>query len=300
MVLDDFSTGSRKNLDHLLGTDQLEVVEGSTFDTGLVRELCEGADSCFHLASAVGVRLILDEPLDSFLNMVRGTDIVLAAAHERGIPLVYTSSSEIYGKNGTGPLHEDSDRILGAQSKSRWSYATAKAMGEVLAQGYSRELGARMVVARLFNAVGPRQTGAYGMVLPRFVRQALAGEELTVYGDGTQARCFTHVRDAVDGLVGLLDEESCRGKVFNVGSETEVTIINLARRVLERSGSDSAVRLIPYDEAYDDAGFEELGNRRPDCSAVRDLTGWTATRTVDDAIDDVIAHEREALAVQRV
>jgi UDP-glucose 4-epimerase len=280
-------------------TDQVQVVEGSTLDRELVRDLCSGVDSCFHLASAVGVRLILDQPLDSFLQMVRGTDTVFETASETGTRVVFASTSEVYGKNEGGNLSEDADRVVGPPSKARWSYATAKALGEILAHGYSRERGSEMVIARLFNAVGPRQTGTYGMVLPRFVRQALSGEELTVYGDGTQSRCFTHVRDAVDGLVGLMDEGDATGLAFNVGSENDVTIIDLARRVLERSGSDSAVRLVPYEEAYAGDDFEELGDRRPDCSALRELTGWTATRTVDDAIDDVIAHERESLAVQR-
>lgn len=293
-ILDDLSTGSRRNVEHLLGGGQAELIVESTLDAAVVDELMAKAESCFHLASAVGVKLIVENPLSSVIGTVRGTDIVMAAAARYRTPLLFTSTSEVYGKSGGEPLREDADRLVGPPTRSRWSYSTAKAYGEVLAYGYTRERGARMTVARLFNIVGPRQSAAYGMVLPRFVRQALAGKPLTVFGDGTQSRCFTHVQDIVEALVRLNETDAAIGNVYNVGSPEETSIVELARRVLDRSGSDAGLRFVPYEEAYGE-GFEELANRRPDCSRVERLLGWKPTRTVDDVIDDVIAHEREAV-----
>ena len=291
LVLDDLSTGSLENLTGALDTGLVEFVEGSVGNEELVLECLERVDACFHLASAVGVKLIVDRPLDSLLGNVRGTDVVISASAALQRPLLYTSTSEIYGRNGRGPLSEESDRILGSPSRSRWSYSTAKAFGEALAFGYHREVGAEMRMVRLFNTVGPRQTGAYGMVLPRFVRQALAGEDLTVYGDGTQSRCFAHVSDVVDAILLVLESPQANGDVYNVGSTIEVGIEQLARRVIERTGSASGIRMVPFEDAYE-PGFEELGRRVPDTSKLRALTGWSARRTVDDAIDDVIRHEQ--------
>ncbi len=290
-VLDDLSTGRAENLAHLADVPSLRFVEGSDGDTDLVDRLVSESDVVMHLASAVGVQLIVSNPLESLLKNVRGTDTVMTATARRGRRLLYTSTSEVYGKNSTGALSEDSDRILGSPFKSRWSYAIAKGFGESMASGQHRTLGARNITVRLFNTVGPRQTGMYGMVLPRFVRQALADEPLTVYGNGTQTRCFAHVHDTVAGILALLGNDEAIGHVFNVGDTEEIPIIELARRVIERSGSSSKVELVPYAEAYDD-GFEELGRRKPDTSALQELTGWAPTRTVDDAIDDVILHER--------
>jgi UDP-glucose 4-epimerase len=292
VVLDDLSTGRVENIEHLLGSAHVKLVEGSVTDERLVSELLESVDACVHLASAVGVRLVVERPVDALLANVRGADAVLSAAAALQTPVLFTSTSEIYGKKSGTPLHEHSDRVLGSIAKARWNYANSKAFGEALALGYHREQGARNVVVRLFNTVGPRQTGAYGMVLPRLVCQAVREEPLTVYGDGTQTRCFAHVADTVDALVRLLDSDSAAGGVFNVGSDSEISIITLARRVISRSGSSSEVHFVPYDEAYDE-GFEELGRRRPDTTALRELTGWEPTRTVDDAIDDVIALERQ-------
>ena len=289
VIVDNLSTGSRENVEHLLGSKQVELVEGSVLDELLVDELMAGADACFHLASTVGVELVVDHALASTLSSVRGVDNVTTSAARHGTRMLFTSTSEIYGKNG-GLLHEGSDRVLGPPSTERWSYSTAKAFGEILAIGYAREHGAEMVTTRLFNTVGPRQASAYGMVLPRFVRQAMAGEELTVYGDGTQSRCFTHVADTVDALVRLIDSDAAVGNVYNVGCPTEVRIIELAKLVLEATESPSAVRLVPYEEAFGD-GFEELGRRRPDCTALNELTGWAPRRTVIDAIEDVIDHQ---------
>jgi UDP-glucose 4-epimerase len=290
LVLDDFSTGDRRNLEHALSSNLVEVVEGSVLDEKLVDDCMEAVDACLHLASAVGVQLVVSRPLDTLRRSIHGTDTVISAAARQRRPLMFTSTSEIYGKQSDGAVREDADRVLGPPDKLRWSYATAKSFGEALVYSYVREYGCWMTVVRLFNTVGPRQTGAYGMVLPRFVRQALSGADVTVYGNGTQSRCFAHVLDVVHGMLLLLDDERVSGRAFNIGCSTEIPIVELARRVIERSGSDSAIRLVPYEQAYDD-GFEELGRRKPDTTALEELTGWRASRTVDDAIDDVIAYE---------
>jgi UDP-glucose 4-epimerase len=295
IILDDFSTGRDENVRHLGGAD-VELVQGSTTDRELVDFCFESVDACFHLASAVGVKLIVEEPLESLLANIRGIDVVLSAAARHRRPLLFTSTSELYGKNGnTRRMSEDADRLLGSPLQSRWAYAEAKALGESLAYAYVRQRDAAMTVARLFNTVGPRQTGRFGMVLPRLVRQALTGLELTVYGDGSQTRCFVHVHDTVRALVLLVDSDQSRGRVFNVGSESEISVLELATRVVARTGTDSPIVFVPYEVAYE-SGFEELGRRIPDTTALRELTGWVPTRSVDEAIDDVIAHERELLA----
>jgi UDP-glucose 4-epimerase len=297
VLLDDFSTGRRDTVEHLQGNPDVELVEGSTLDAELVDDLVKATDGTLHLASAVGVQLIVSSPLSSLLGNVRGTDNVFASAVRHGKRLLFTSTSEVYGKNSAGPLDEDADRILGSAFKSRWAYAMAKGFGEALAHGYYRDCKAEVIVARLFNTVGPRQTATYGMVLPRFVRQALDGEDLTVYGNGTQTRCFTHVADTVQALLLLLDSDDAVGQLYNVGSQTEVPVIELARRVIDATGSTSKVELIPYEEAYGE-GFEELGRRKPETRAIRELTGWEPTRSVDDAIADVIMYEQSRRAQQ--
>jgi UDP-glucose 4-epimerase len=293
VLLDDFSTGRRENLAHLAEHDGVRVVEGSTLDAEIVDELVQATDATLHLASAVGVQLIVSSPLSSLLGNVRGTDIVFASAVRHGKRLLFTSTSEVYGKNSAGPLPEDADRIMGSALKSRWGYAMAKGFGEALANGYYRDCQAEVIVARLFNTVGSRQTSAYGMVLPRFVRQALNGADLTVYGNGTQTRCFTHVSDTVQALVLLLDNDKANGQIYNVGSQTEIPVIELASRVIEATRSPSKIQLVAYKDAYGE-GFEELGRRRPETRAIRDLTGWKPTRTIDDAIEDVILYEQSS------
>jgi UDP-glucose 4-epimerase len=289
-ILDDLSTGRRENVWHLLG-EHVSLVEGSVTDAELVDELMGDADACVHLASAVGVQLIVERPLEALLANVRGLDIVMEAAARRGRRLLYSSTSEVYGKNTNGPRSEGDDLLLGSPHKARWSYAIAKAFGEALAHGYHRDLGADVVTVRLFNTVGPRQSPLYGMVLPRLVRQALAGDDLTVYGDGGQTRCFVHVRDTVEAIALLCDDPRAVGNAYNIGNTTPISIMDLAIRVIERTDSDSRICLVPYDAAYP-TGFEELGRRQPDTSLLRGLTGWTPRRTLDDAIDDVVRHER--------
>ena len=297
VILDDFSTGRADNIEHLLPLDNVEVIEGSVTDAALVDELMGGVDACLHLASAVGVQLIVSNPLQSLLTNVRGADIVMSAAQRHRKRLLFTSTSEVYGKASTSALTEDTDRVLGSPFKSRWAYAIGKGFGESLAHSLHRAEGAENIVVRLFNTVGPRQTGAYGMVLPTFVRQALAGNDMTVYGNGTQTRCFAHVHDTVEGILSVFDVPAAIGRVFNIGAAVEMPIIELARRVIERSASSSKIVLVAYDDAYGE-GFEELGRRRPDTTAIRELTGWRPTRTVDEAIDDVIAYERARMIKQ--
>jgi UDP-glucose 4-epimerase len=296
VLLDDLSTGRRANVAHLLHLPSVELVEGSVLDEELVDELMGSIDACVHLASAVGVKLIVSDPLHSLLKNVRGTDIVLSAAAAHGRRLLFTSTSEVYGRNSSGALSEDSDRVIGSAFRSRWSYAIGKSFGESLAHLLHRQTGFEAIVVRLFNTIGPRQTGTYGMVVPRFVRQALSGEALTVYGDGTQTRCFSHVDDTVRALVLLLGNDLAVGRAFNVGTTNEIRILDLARRVIQRSGSTSTVRFVDYEDAYDE-GFEELGRRRPDTTPLEQLTGWQPLRTLDDAIDDVIAFQQSATGV---
>jgi UDP-glucose 4-epimerase len=290
LVLDDLSTGRRQNLEAALDSGSAELVEGSILDQALVEDCVGATDVCLHLAAAVGVELILEDPLKSLLCNVRGSDNVISAAAARGGKALVVSSSEVYGKNSVGPLTETSDRILGPPSTARWAYSTAKAFSEVLANAYGYETDAESIVVRLFNTVGPRQRGSYGMVLPRLVQQAIAGENLTVYGDGTQTRCFAHVADVVEAVLLLLETEEAVGRTFNIGSPNEISIRDLAARVIGRTGSDSEISLIPYEEAYG-KGFEEIGRRHPDLGLIHGITGWSPVRSIDDMIDDVIADQ---------
>ena len=289
LVLDDLSTGRLDNLGPSLESGRVEFVEGSILDAELVDECTASTDVCIHFAAAVGVELILERPLDSLLRNVRGSDIVISSVANRRGKVLVASSSEVYGKNNVDALAETADRILGPPSTARWAYSMAKAFSEVLANAYRAEQSTEVVNVRFFNTVGPRQTGSYGMVLPRFVSQALADEPLTIYGDGTQTRCFTHVSDVADAVLRLCDAEAAVGQTFNIGSPNEISILELARRVIERCGSSSEMVLIPYQEAYGD-GFEEIGRRHPDLSLIGRVAGWAPSHTLDDMIDDVIAH----------
>ncbi|MGQ0668920.1 MAG: NAD-dependent epimerase/dehydratase family protein [Actinomycetota bacterium] len=295
VLLDNLSTGRIENVRHLLGDPRVALHQISVLDEGMVRKLVAEADVVVHLAASVGVELIVSHPLESLTNNIRGTEVVLEACADFGKKVLVASTSEIYGKNANGPLREDADRILGSPLKARWSYSTAKAVDEILAYTFFRERGTPSIVVRLFNTVGPRQTGAYGMVVPRFVRQAIGGDPITIYGDGEQRRCFCHVHDVVAALVGLLDHPDSIGDVFNVGSQHELSINQLAGLVIKRTGSSSPIIHIPYDVAYEE-GFEDMERRVPDTSKVNSLTGWQPTRSLDDILDDVIDHERAGLA----
>jgi UDP-glucose 4-epimerase len=291
VVLDDFSTARRANVEHLTGSPGAELIEGSVTDARLVDTLMAGCDRCIHLASAVGVQLVVAHPLETLRGIAEGADVVISAAARHGKRVLFMSTSEIYGKSSNGRVREDADCVLGSATKSRWSYAIAKSYGEAIAYGYHREQGADTTVARLFNTIGPRQLGIHGMVVPRLVQQAIAGANLTVYGDGTQTRCFLHVRDAVAAIIALTEHDEASGRAFNIGSDEQVTILGLAHRIVERVGSNSTITLVPYEQAYDD-GFEELGWRAPDTSALRELTGWRPHLTLTQALDDVIDYQR--------
>lgn len=289
-VLDDLSNGSSENLQRSLASGLVTMVEGSVLDPEIVDECMASADVCVHLAAKLGVERIVSQPLSSLRENVVGTDIVMEAAVRHGCKLLFASSSEVYGKLNQRGLREDADRLIGAPKKSRWSYAIAKEFGESLAHAYASQCGAQMIVVRLFNTVGPRQRSEYGMVVPRFVRQALAGAPLTVYGDGTQTRCFTDVRDVVRALGQLIVTEEAVGGSFNIGSSSAVRVVDLAKIVIERLGSTSPIVFVPYSQAHS-PGFEELGNRSPDTSALRDLTGWTPQWRLEQTIDSVVAYE---------
>jgi nucleoside-diphosphate-sugar epimerase len=269
VILDDLSTGTASNLEAALRSESAELVPR--------------ADVCVHMAAAVGVELVLGRPLDTLLSNVRGADVVLAAAARDRKPLLYASTSELYGKLNSGAIREDATRELGSPFTSRWSYAIAKEFGEAAVHGYARDAGCEMAAVRLFNAVGPRQSAEHGMVLPRFVSQALAGAPLTVYGDGSQTRCFTDVRDVTRALIGLLDSGAPWGRVFNVGSDRPTSVLHLARRVIALTGSASEIEFVPYERAYPN-GHEELGNRVPDTGALRRLTGWAPIHSIEKTI----------------
>jgi UDP-glucose 4-epimerase len=296
VALDDLSTGHPRNLRELDGRPGFSLREGSILDEATVRALAADVDVIVHLAAAVGVRLIVERPLESLLTNIRGTEIVLEAAARSGAKTLVTSTSEIYGKNASRAVAEDADQILGSPFKARWSYATAKTVDEILTQAYWKDRGLPTIVARLFNCVGPRQTGEFGMVLPRFLRQALAAQDVTVYGDGRQRRCFCHVKDTVAGLLALLDHPDAVGDVFNVGANNEMSMTDLAREVIERTGSSSRIVYVPYEQAYEE-DFEDVQRRVPDIAKIALLTGWRPTRTMDYILTDAIAHERENASV---
>ena len=287
VLLDDLSTGRLTNIEHLNDRTGAEFVLGSILDTELVDEAVARVDAVFHLAAAVGVNLIVKKPLESLMTNIRGTETVIEKAHKYDKRLLVMSTSEIYGKNTSDSLSEEDDRILGSPLKSRWSYSEAKAIDEILAYTYWREKGLETVIIRLFNTVGPRQTGSYGMVIPRFVGQALRNEPITVFGDGNQTRCFCHVGDVVEGLVALSEHPEAFGKVFNLGGGEEVSIRELAERVIELAGSQSSLEFIPYDTAYE-AGFEDMERRVPNTTRAMQLVGFEPSASLDDIIRSVI------------
>ena len=291
VLLDDLSTGRLSNIEHLNGNSDAEFVLGSILNTDLVDKLVSRVDTIFHLAAAVGVNLIVEKPLESLITNIRGTETVVEKAHKYNTRILVMSTSEIYGKNTSDSLSEDDDRILGSPLKSRWSYSEAKAIDEILAYTYWREKGLETVIIRLFNTVGPRQTGSYGMVVPRFVGQALRHQPLTIFGDGTQTRCFCHVSDVVGGLVALSEHPEAFGKVFNLGGTEEISIGDLAERIIELAGSDSEVEYIPYDAAYEE-GFEDMVRRVPNVDRARQLVGFEPSVGLDDIIRSVIEDQQ--------
>ncbi len=296
VALDNLSTGRLTNLDGVGRLPDFRFVHGSVLDELLVDEMVHQCDVVIHLAAAVGVKRVIEHPLKSLTTNIGGSQVVIEATHRYRRKILLTSTSEIYGKNSAGPLGETADRILGSPSVFRWAYSTAKAVDEILANCYHRERGLPTIVVRLFNTVGPRQSPAYGMVLPKLVRQAACGEPLTVFGDGGQTRCFAHVLDTVDALLRLLDEDAAIGETFNVGSTEEVSILRLAEMIVARCGGSSPVRLVGYDEAYG-PGFEDMKRRIPDTAKLTALTGWAPRRSLEDVLRDTIAEARRELAL---
>lgn len=293
-VIDNLSTGSLSNLACIRDHPAFHFAQGSVLDELLVDQYTHWADEVIHLAAAVGVKLIIEQPLRSLTTNIRGSENVIEAAHRYRRKILVASTSEIYGKNSTGPLTEDADRILGSPSVVRWAYSTAKAVDEILANAYHSERGLPTVIARLFNTVGPRQSPSYGMVIPRLVRQAVLNRPLTVYGDGKQTRCFVHVGDVVTALVALLGEEAAVGGTFNIGSSEETSILELARCIAERAESTSEICLVPYEDAYD-KGFEDMHRRVPDTGRIRNLIGWHPSKALAAILDEVISEARAEL-----
>jgi UDP-glucose 4-epimerase len=291
-VIDDLSTGSAENVQHLKTRRGFQCFVDTITNHRLMTQLVEQADIIYHLAAAVGVRLIVESPTRAMETNIRGTEIVLELAAQKKKRLLVTSTSEVYGKRNHVPFREDDDLVLGPPDKGRWSYACSKLIDEFLSVAYWKEKGVPTVVARLFNVVGPRQTGRYGMVIPSLVKQALCGSDMTVYGDGSQSRCFTHVNDAVGALVALAESPEANGQVYNIGSTEEITILELARRIKEMTGSESRIVLIPYAQAYKD-GFEDMMRRVPDLNKIQEIVGYRPSMNLEEILLSTIKYHME-------
>jgi UDP-glucose 4-epimerase len=292
LILDNLSTGSIDNISHLKGRRGFEYFIDTVTNEPLLAELIDRSDVVFHFAAAVGVKLIVEQPVYTIETNVHGTEVVLKHANKKKKLVVIASTSEVYGKSEDVPFREDSDLVMGPTPKHRWAYACSKAIDEFLALAYWKERKLPVIIVRFFNTVGPRQSGQYGMVIPNFVRQALAGEPITVFGDGTQQRAFTHVTDVVGALLKLVEEPKAVGQVINIGNKQEITIMALAERVRELSGSDSPIKLVAYDDAYE-SGFEDMPRRVPDLTRVEGLIGYKATLQLDEILTQVIDYFRK-------
>ena len=286
VVLDSVSTGKFSNLNRILDSSSLQVVQGSILDTNVLNPLIKNVDYVFHLAAAVGVFNIVNNPLASLLTNIRGTENVLEAAHNSNKPVFLTSSSEVYGKNISDSLKESDDRIVGSPVTLRWSYSEAKAIDESLAYAYHIEKQLEIRIVSFFNTVGPRQLGAYGMVVPRFVKAALANEPITIYGDGNQTRCFVHIFDVIDAVIAIAFAKNTVGKVINIGNNFEISINNLAKKIINETGSKSEIVYVPYAEAYGD-GFEDMERRVPNIDLINQLVGWKPQRDLSTMISDI-------------
>lgn len=287
MIIDDLSTGSIENIEPFRSHKNFRYVIDTVMNRPVLAELVDQCDMIYHLAAAVGVRLIIESPVRTIETNVRATELVLELAAKKLKKVLITSTSEVYGKSQRFPFSEDDDLLIGPPDKGRWSYACSKGIDEFLALAYWREKKLPTIVVRLFNTIGPRQTGHYGMVVPNFIRQALAGEPITVFGDGSQSRCFGWVGDVVNALIGLGDQPEAVGRVFNIGNDEEVTILELADRIKRITGSQSAVRMIPYDQAYE-AGFEDMHRRIPNLTRIRELIGYRPTKTLDGMLESIV------------
>jgi nucleoside-diphosphate-sugar epimerase len=292
-ALDNLSTGSYRNVRHMLDNPDFHFVEGSVLDMSVLEPEVERADAIYHMAAAVGVQLIVDRPLQSMITNIKGTENILEAAERHRVKILIASTSEIYGKSQNGPFKEEDDRLLGSPRKLRWSYSTSKAVDEILAFVYYKELGLPTVVVRLFNTIGPRQVGHYGMVVPRFIGQALHGEDLTVYGDGTQSRSFTSVYDVVMALHRLMAAPQAEGEVFNVAGHNEIKIRALAELVIARTQSSSKVRLVPFEEVYGE-GFEEMSRRAADTTKMEKAINFRCDTSLEQTLDLMIEFAKDA------
>jgi UDP-glucose 4-epimerase len=286
VALDDLSTGRESNLEKISAHENFKFVAGSILDSKLLSELIQKSDYVFHLAAAVGVFNIVNEPLACLLTNIRGTENVLEIAHSTMTPVFLSSSSEVYGKNVSNSLSEGDDRILGSPITLRWSYSEAKAIDESLAYAYFVEKNLETRIVRFFNTVGPRQLGSYGMVVPRFVKAALANDPITIFGNGNQTRCFAHVYDVIDAVLGVAFSQKTIGKVVNIGNNFEISILELAQKVIAQTNSESEIIYIPYKEAYGD-GFEDMERRVPNLDLIRELTGWAPKLDLSTIIDDI-------------
>ena len=292
VAIDDLSTGRVDNIQQLLPLPHYKFVRETIMNQQVLDRLTSEADIVIHLAAAVGVKLIVEDPVRTIGTNIMGTEAVLTTASRYGCKVMIASTSEVYGKGVRVPFCEDDDRLMGSTTHSRWAYATSKAVDEFLGLAYHRQFGLPVIVMRFFNTVGPRQTGQYGMVVPRFVRQALLGEPISVYGDGNQSRCFADVSDVVWAITKLSENPNSIGQVFNIGSTQEVTILQLAQKVIEMTGSSSEIKFIPYDQAYA-PGFEDMQRRVPSIEKINKLIGYTPRCSLEDTLNRVIAYERE-------
>ncbi len=290
VVIDDLSTGRSSNIEHLNSNVNFEFIEGSILNTGLVDKTVSKVDRIFHLAAAVGVELIVRKPLESLSTNIRGTEVIFEKAHKYNKRTLVTSTSEIYGKNTSDSLSEEDDRILGSPLKSRWSYSEAKAIDEIFAYTYWLEKKLETVIVRLFNTVGTRQTGSYGMVLPRFVSQALTNQPLTIFGDGNQTRCFCSVEDVVLAMISLSEEEKAFGKVFNLGGNKEISIKELAQLIIKITDSKSEIEFVPYEIAYEE-GFEDMQRRVPNTDRANSLVGFVPKIELEEVIATVVKEQ---------
>jgi UDP-glucose 4-epimerase len=291
VVIDDLSTGRLENIAHLIDQPRFQFVNETIRNDSVMDRLVSDCDLIYHLAAAVGVELIIKDPVHTMETNLFGTEVVLRLARRYRRKVLLASTSEVYGKSNDLPFREEADRVMGATTKSRWSYAESKAMDEFLALAYHKQFNVPIVICRFFNTVGPRQTGTYGMVIPRLAKQAVADLPLTVYGDGQQSRCFCNVKDTVRAVVGLSAEPRAVGEIFNVGSGDEITILELAQRIVQRASSRSEIKLIPYDQAYE-SGFEDMRRRVPSTDKIKNFIGWQPAITLDQTLDEVIAQFR--------
>jgi UDP-glucose 4-epimerase len=291
VVVDDLSTGSIKNIQHLLAEKNFKFIEGSVRDMDLMRETAEDVDCIYHLAAAVGVNLIIEKPVHTIETNIHGTEVVLSVANQLGKKVLITSTSEVYGKNEKVPFNEDDDTVLGSTKFSRWSYACSKAIDEFLALAYHRQYGLKVVIVRLFNTIGPRQTGMYGMVVPRFIDWALKNESLLIYGSGKQSRSFTYVSDVIRAMTSLMELKEANGEVFNVGSAEEITIQALADKVIKKTGSKSEKKFIPYSQAYGQ-GFDDMQRRLPCLEKINRATGYKPQVSLEQMIEKIITDKR--------